>query len=99
MLRGMRKGELSKSMLDRQWPYQVAIDAEHTSGRAHALAVEFCKPLSLAPRGHSYVENDRWVNVYCFREREHADAFAAEYGGRIVNPADRPRWPGKRRRR
>ena len=94
-----RKGELSAAMIDIEWPHQVAIEADRCSGRNWPIVHEFCKPLSLAPRGHTFLERDRWMNVYCFRERAHADAFVARFGGRIIAPKDRPRWGGRGRKR
>ena len=93
-----RKGELSAAMIDRDWPHQVAIDAASSTGAVHVRILAFCKPLSLARRGHTFVENGRYVSVYCFAVPEHADAFMREFGGRIIDPKDRPRWPGGRRR-
>jgi hypothetical protein len=37
----------------------------------------FCADLTLCPRGHSYVENDEWIRVFCFAEKAHAEKFQA----------------------
>lgn len=42
---------------------------------------EFCKDLSLCPRGHAVFPEDEWWNVYCFAEAQHADKFIAQFGG------------------
>lgn len=52
---GRRKGEISRSGIDREWPHQVAIPAFETTGKTHEALLEFCKNLSLAPRGHTFV--------------------------------------------
>lgn len=91
-----RKGELTNATIDRDWPHQVTIPASLCTGDRHKLMHEFCRGLSLAPRGHTYVADDAYHNVYCFAVREHADAFAAEFGGKMLAAKDRPRWPGRR---
>ena len=93
----MRKGELSKHSLDHGWPHQVTMLADRCTGEQHTSIGEFCRGLSLAPRGHTYVEGGAYHNVYCFAVEVDALAFAARFGGRIVDPATRPRW-GKTRR-
>lgn len=89
-----RKGELSKFEIDRQWPHQVAIPASQTTGKTHEALLEFCKPLSLAPRRHTFVRDGQYVNSWCFAEREDAEKFRARFGGEFLDPKDRPKWPG-----
>jgi hypothetical protein len=48
-----RKGELSPAMVDRGWPYQVALSADACKGGAYKAIHAFCTGLSLCPRGHS----------------------------------------------
>ena len=91
-----RKGELKRQALDRNWPFQVALDASDCKGSKHVEMLDFCRPLSLAPRTHSYVENSRYHIVFCFADRDHADRFAGAFGGQMIDPKARPRWPGKR---
>ena len=91
----MRKGELSSAAVDRGWPHQVTMLAANCTGEQHSRITEFCAGLSLARRGHCYFEGTGYWNVYCFAEREHAEAFAAAFGGRMLDPKDRPRWPGR----
>jgi hypothetical protein len=45
-----RKGELSLAMVDRGWPYQVALPAGASNGGAYKAIHAFCKGLSLCPR-------------------------------------------------
>jgi hypothetical protein len=87
---GRRKGELTSAGIDRGWPHQVALRSE-VSIRDHKAIHAFCRDLSLAPMGHSVVDEGEWWNVYCFAVPEHADEFQARYKGEKFNPADRGR--------
>ena len=76
-----RKGELSPAAIDRAWPHQVVLPASASRNGGYKVIHEFCKELTLCPRGHS-VFCDEWFDVYCFAEREHAEKFMARFGGR-----------------
>ncbi len=93
----MRKGELGKRALDAGWPYQVTMPADRCTGERYTAIHEFCRGRSLAARGHTYVEGGAYHNVFCFAVEADALAFAAEFGGRIMDPASRPRWGRARR--
>lgn len=57
MLVGMspyRKGELSKSQIDRGWPHQVALASRLCGGERYVKIRLFCTELSLCDRGHAY---------------------------------------------
>jgi hypothetical protein len=45
-----RKGELSKGIMNRQWPRQVALPAYRCHGHNYITIRLFCEPLSLCPR-------------------------------------------------
>ena len=91
-----RKGELSKAMMDRDWPHQVALPAYRCMGHEYLTIHIFCQAegLSLCRRRHSYRRNDIDMTVFCFAERNHADQFQARFGGDLIDPATRLRWPG-----
>jgi len=91
----MRRGELSKHKLDADYPHQVALPGSQCS-REHVAIQGFCKDLSQAPRGHTYFEGTEYQNVYCFAKSEDAAAFAEKFGGKLIDPKTRPKWPGKR---
>jgi hypothetical protein len=95
-----RKGELSKAMIDRDWPHQVALAAEFVASANFAAINDFCREekLSLCARGHSFHRGTGWFVVYCFAAREHAERFQRRFGGEFVDPATRPKWPGQARR-
>jgi hypothetical protein len=46
-----RKGELSASTFDRKWQHQVRLPADQITGKNNAIIAEFCRELSLCPRG------------------------------------------------
>jgi hypothetical protein len=84
-----RKGELSPAMVDRDWPHQVAVPAEQCLGQNTAVIHEFCKDLSLCPRGQSVMWEDKWYQVFCFKEPAHAVRFMARFGGEPFDPRQR----------
>ena len=92
-----RKGELSKDTMDRQWPHQVALRADFVSGANFPVIHEFCRSLSLCPRGHFFYRDGIGFNVFCFAERAHAEQFQRRFGGEFIDPKDRLKWPGSRR--
>jgi hypothetical protein len=92
-----RKGEMRGFHIDEGWPYQVALWAHVTTGKAHDVVSAFCKDLSLCPRGHTFRRDDKWFNVWCFAEEEHARKFIARFGGEMIDTKNRPKWPGKAR--
>ncbi|CCB66490.1 conserved protein of unknown function [Hyphomicrobium sp. MC1] len=85
--------------IDSSWPYQVALRADVTTGKAHDVVRSFCKDLSLSPRGHSFHRDDQSFNVWCFAEEEHALKFIARFGGEMIAVEDRPKWPGAKGRK
>jgi len=89
-----RKGELSSHGIDREWPYQVALPESVTVGKANVVAREFCKDLSLAPRGHTFVRGGEYIKVWCFAVKADAEKFQARFGGEMIDPKNRPKWPG-----
>jgi hypothetical protein len=93
-----RGGELSKAKIDRDWPHQVAIRAERCGGHNYVTIRLFCEDLSLCPRGHCFRRHGTDMNVFCFADRAHAEQFHARFGGEFIDPKDRPKWPGSRRR-
>jgi hypothetical protein len=94
-----RKGELSKSTIDREWPHQVALAASFVAGRNFMAIHRFCRDenLSLCPRNQFFRRNDRDYVVYCFAEREHAERFQFRFSGEHIAPPTRPKWLGTRR--
>jgi hypothetical protein len=86
-----RKGELSSRKIDRDWPYQVAIRADQVAGENYDIKREFCRGLTLAPRGHSVRRDQTDYIAFCFADRAHAELFRDRFGGEHFNPKDRGR--------
>lgn len=63
-----RKGELSAAGIDRGWPHQMALPASASNGGGYKTIYDFCKNLSICPRGHSVFHGGEWFHVYCFAE-------------------------------
>jgi hypothetical protein len=63
-----RKGEITRSDLDRKWPHHVALPAERVLGLKNSEVVRgVAASLSAAP--------------LCFAKAEDAEAFAEQFGG------------------
>lgn len=93
------RGDLSKARLDREWPHQVTLPASRCGGDTYWRIAAFCRALSLAPRTHTFVRGDAYHIVFCFVEKADAEAFAESFEGRMIDPTERPRWPGRQGRR
>ena len=87
-----RKGELSSVQIDRGWPHQVALPERALPYRDYIAMQLFCADLSLSPRGHTFVRDGQYFNVYCFAERTDAETFRTKFGGEFIDPKDRPQF-------
>ena len=80
-----RKGEMSSAQLDREYPHQVLLRADHYTGSAYRTVQAFCIGLSLAPRGHSMFKDDAWHHVFCFSDPVDVKKFRARFGGEVFD--------------
>jgi hypothetical protein len=87
-----RRGDLSKSSIDAGWPHQVALPNKPVAAQNTAIRA-FCAGLSLCVRGHTFERDSQYLDVFCFADRDHAQRFEKEFGGEMIAPKDRPRWP------
>jgi hypothetical protein len=83
-----REGELSRRAIDRDWPHQVALHADKVKGVGGEIIREFCRDLSLSPRGRSVARDDGWYVVFCFADPAQADLFRERVGGERFEPKD-----------
>ena len=67
--------------------------ADKATGANWVEIREFCRDLSLCPRGHFFYRDAVGFNVYCFADRKHAEMFCSHFDGEIIDPKDRPKWP------
>jgi hypothetical protein len=52
--------------------------------------------LGACPRTHAFRRDDVDHVVYCFVGPDQAKTFQAQFGGDIMGPEDRPRWPSRK---
>ena len=90
-----RRGELSKGMIDRDWPHQVALPAHVVVARFKEIQ-EAAGRLSACTRTHAFRRDDVDHVVYCFAMVDDAKCFKALFGGELMRPEDRPRWKNRR---
>jgi hypothetical protein len=72
--------------------------AAHCTGGNYVTIRQFCEPLSLCPRTHSFRRDDHDMLVFCFADRADAEQFRNHFGGEFIDPKSRPKWPGCKRR-
>lgn len=101
-----RKGELSNSAIDHDFPHQVMVLAADCAGNAgqekQRVALE---GLNVCIRHHTVMKDGEWRLVFCFAEKAHADLFRRRFGGEPFDPSSRSRgsnwaaWREPKRRR
>ena len=88
---GRRKGELSSSRIDQEFPHQIIIPADWCRGGNYHFIRYFCEGLSVASRTHHVVKDDCWHLVFCFSVKVDAEKFRLRFGGEWFDPATRGR--------
>src|SRR5712671_1666006 len=86
-----RKGEITPSTIDREWPHQVALPADQVAGKNYSITQNLCRGLSLCPRGHTVRRDNITYTVFCFADPAHADLFRERFNGERFDPQDRGR--------
>jgi hypothetical protein len=85
-----RKGQLTPSQIDREYPAQAILTALDHSARWREIDAVKAERGG-APLGHSLVIDDVQHVVTCFRDEGAADEFVAIFGGKRFDPATRSR--------
>jgi putative SOS response-associated peptidase YedK len=68
---GRRKGELSNSSIDREFPHQVIVLASSVAGNEGGATLKVAlEGLSVCGRHHSVFKDDQWHIVFCFSGAE-----------------------------
>ena len=90
-----RKGELRYSTVERDYPYQVALEHFWVAGENFGLVVAFLNDLSVGPLTGSIVKEGVIYNVYCFKIEKDAEKFRKRFNGLKFDPI----WRGRGRHR
>lgn len=87
-----RKGELSASQIERDWPHQVALPASADIGANYPIIESFCAVdrLTVCRRRHRFRRRDEEFIVYCFGNAADADRFCERFSGEVMD-AENPR--------
>lgn len=85
-----RKGELSRSAINRGWPWQVPVDANVVSAR-HVEVTTSAAHLGACERTGSIVIRTGWHVVFCFTDEPSAIAFAQAWGAEVRHASTRER--------
>jgi hypothetical protein len=89
------RGGTTRSLLDRNWPHQVALPAENLRGAENSTPIyALAKELAGEPRRYRLERDGRELVVFCFAERAHAQAFAERFGGELVPVPEMRGTPG-----
>ena len=83
----MRKGEVTKRRIDRDFPHQVAIRIPEGGLVARLMAMhKLCDTRSMRFKTRSDLRRDPPSDYvrFCFGDPDHADAFMVEFGGERI---------------
>ena len=78
-----RRGQPSRRMIDRDFPYQVLVSADLVRGFVLNKVDHFHTQMEIPMKSRSIRRDDFWWTIYCFANPRHADAFHLIFGGEL----------------
>jgi hypothetical protein len=66
------RGQLSRALLNREYPHQVLVRAENVGGKMLDKVSDFHVKLGIPTKTRSIRKDDAWYSLHCFADREHA---------------------------
>jgi hypothetical protein len=78
------RGHLSRTLLNREYPHQVLVQAENVGGKALDKVADFHVKLGIPTKTRSIRKDDAWYSLYCFADPNHAILFQVMFGGEIT---------------
>ena len=78
------RGQLSRALLNREYPHQVLVRAKNVGGKALDKVSDFHVKLGVTRKSCSVRKDDARYLLFCFADREHAKLFQAMFGGELL---------------
>jgi hypothetical protein len=78
------RGQISRTLLNREYPHQVLVRADNVAGKTLDKVADFHVKLGIGTKSRSIRKDDVWYSLYCFADREHAKLFQVLFGGEIT---------------
>ena len=79
------RGQLSRTLLNREYPHQVLVIADSLRGRLLDEAIAFHTELGIPIESCLIRKDDAWCSLYCFADQRHAATFQIVFGGELVS--------------
>ena len=78
------RGQLSRTLLNREYPHQVLVRTETVGGKTLDKVTEFHVKLGIPTKSRSIRKDDAWYTLYCFEDPNHANLFRVMFGGELL---------------
>ena len=78
-----RRGQPSRTVLDREYPHQVLVRAENLGGKTLDKVADFHVKLGISTKSRSIRKDDAWYTLYCFADPNHDKLFQVMFGGEL----------------